>query len=41
MPTTDPEKLREKWRRNKAAYRARQAALRQTETEETDDFWLN
>lgn len=31
MPTRDQDKLREKWRRNKAAYRERQRANNQQE----------
>lgn len=39
MPTKDPDKLREKWRRNKATQRARLREETQDEDEGTGDFW--
>lgn len=40
MPTTDPDKLRAKWARNKAAQRAKQAAQPQEAEEDSGaGFW--
>lgn len=41
MPTSDPDKLREKWRRNKATQRARQNQQPQEEDHNLMDatYW--